>query len=227
MLVVVAACGSKTTPRAAEGDEGAANKRSVVATGGARVEVDAAGVAESGAGAAPLPTACDGVDVIELGEANRPTVALPGVRVGAVVLVPRDLASRAPAEAQTLAGVAEMMAYDALTPGARAQLAATAQATLFPALRTYQAAHDQRVVGSFVVIDTFVLVLQASGAVDAMIEGTDAAGAAGCARERATAVNHLEDLRRQKADMMKRLEQRRPKGKGHSSCTDNPLAPGC
>ena len=186
--------------------------------------------AEASAGAAALPRACDGVDVVELADDGRSQVALAAApagtaRAGAIVLVPRDLTSRAPAEADALAAVAEVRPYEGLAPAVRSQLESVAQATLFPALRAYQAAHGQRVVGSFVAIDTFVLVLEPGGAVDAMIEGADAAAAADCARERASAVARLADLRRQHAERLKQLEEGR--GKDRSPCADNPLAPGC
>ena len=170
--------------------------------------------------------ACGGVDVIELPAADRPRLSLAAKpKVDAIVLAPARLASLPPDEVEPIAAVADVMPYASLPATARSELDAAATATLFPALRAYQAAHDQRVVGSYVVIDAFVLVLDASGAIHAMLAGADPTTYAGCARELAVGLGVAAKLRRRQAEARKRIEDRRPPAAG--PCTDNPLAPGC
>lgn len=86
---------------------------------------------------------CGAVDVIEMPEADRPRVSLAAQpKVDAIVVVPVSLASIPPDEAGALAAVAEVRTYESLSAAARGEFDGAATATLFPALRASQAAHE-------------------------------------------------------------------------------------
>ena len=220
MALALAACSNKSTPASRPPTGSAASAPAVPSP--APAPVPAAVEAPDVHGGGP----CGAVDVIEMPEADRPRVSLAAQpKVDAIVVVPVSLASIPPDEAGALAAVAEVRTYESLSAAARGELDGAATATLFPALRAYQAAHDQRVVGSFVVIDTFVLVLDAHGAIHAMLAVGDPTASAGCARALALKVGQLAELRRRLDEARKRVQDRPPPAKGR--CADNPLAAGC